>query len=210
MKWQEIEYFLERLDLTKNTNILDIGCGNGRFLQALKEVFPDILAQNYMWIDLSSWLLEEAKTLHPDFEKQFCGLNMLDIDSPLLTREGLKGWNNIFFIASFHHLDTLQDREEVLQKAFDLLTEWGKIYMTNWALNSPLNYDKYKTSLIELPWWKNKWGSLDYNITIWENDRYYHCFSIAELEYLACVSWLKVIENRLFDNQRNIITILQK
>ena len=105
---------------------------------------------------------------------------------------------------------TYVSRIPIRKATFDILKEWGKIYMTNWALNSPLNYDKYKTSLIEIPWWENKWWSLDYNITIWENDRYYHCFSIAELEYLASVSWFKIIENRLFENQRNIITILQK
>ena len=210
MKWEEIEYFLNILDVTENTNILDIGCGNWRFLWALQNTFPEIIPDNYTWIDLSVWLLEEAKTLHPSFLKSFSECDMLNIDSPDLKKKAIRGWENIFFIASFHHLDTLQYREEVLKKAFDILKEWGKIYMTNWALNSPLNYDKYKTSLIEIPWWENKWWSLDYNITIWENDRYYHCFSIAELEYLASVSWFKIIENRLFENQRNIITILQK
>jgi hypothetical protein len=32
-----------------------------------------------------------------------------------------KKFNNIFFIASYHHLDNLEDREEVLLKAYNLL-----------------------------------------------------------------------------------------
>jgi cyclopropane fatty-acyl-phospholipid synthase-like methyltransferase len=32
MKWLEMEYFMEKLDFSDTTKILDIGCGNGRFL----------------------------------------------------------------------------------------------------------------------------------------------------------------------------------
>ncbi len=204
MKWEEIEYFLEKVLFSKESKILDIWCGNWRFLWALKKAFPEIDIHNYTWVDLSTWLLDEAKKLHPDFVEKFSELNMLDLDSIA------NKFSDIFFIASYHHLNNLEDREEVLIKASKLLQEWWKIYMTNWALNSPLNYDKYKKSLLEISWWWNKWWSLDYNIGIWWNDRYYHCFTVAELEYLALNAWLKIVENRLFDNQRNFITILEK
>jgi hypothetical protein len=78
--------------------------------------------------------------------------------------------------------------------------------MTNWALNSELNYEKYQKSIIE--WSKNDFWWLDYSIKIWEFTRYYHCFSLEELEYLSKKSWFEIVENRLFDNNRNFITIL--
>ena len=205
MKWEEIEYFLSILNFSHESRILDIWCGNWRFLGALKNKLPELTTSNYIWVDLSSWLLEEARKLHWEYSENFSELNMLHIDE--LNSDN---FTDIFFIASYHHLDNLKDREEVLKKASELLEKWGKIYMTNWALNSPLNYDRYKKSLIEVAWWWNKWWSLDYNITIWWNDRYYHCFSIAELDYLASNAWLKIIENRLFDSERNFITILEK
>jgi hypothetical protein len=42
---------------------------------------------------------------------------MLNID------EIKEKYNNIFFIASFHHLNNLEDREEVLKKAYNLLED---------------------------------------------------------------------------------------
>jgi hypothetical protein len=79
--------------------------------------------------------------------------------------------------------------------------------MTNWALNSEINNKKYKDAVIKES--KNTFWSTDYNIVFWENDRYYHCFDLSELEHLAEKTKFKIIENRLFDNQRNFITILE-
>jgi len=198
MKWEEIDYFISFLEWEENISILDIWCGNWRFLKFLKE--NNINFKKYLWVDLSKWLLEEAKKEHP--ENDFLNLNMLDIDK--INEE----FNNIFFIASFHHLDNLEDRLNVLKKAYDLLEDWGKIFMTNWALNSELNKEKYSKSIIIDS--KNKFGSLDYNIKIWEFNRYYHCFDLSELEYLFKEAWFEIIENRLFDNKRNFISIIQK
>ncbi len=213
MKWEEIEYFLRGLNLPLQGGnlegaILDIWCGNWRFLWELKNKFPELNEKNYIWVDLSSWLLDEAKKLHPDFQESFQELNMLNIDFPLLIREGNSGQDYIFFIASFHHLQKLEEREEVLKKTYDLLKKWGRIYMTNWALNSELNTKKYDKSKIEDS--KNEFWSTDYNIKFWDATRYYHCFDVRELKYLSEKSWFKIIENRLFDNQRNFITILEK
>jgi hypothetical protein len=55
----------------------------------------------------------------------------------------------IFFIASFHHLQTIEERLEVLNKARELLNEDGKIFLTNWSLSSELNKEKYNKSVIE-------------------------------------------------------------
>jgi len=208
MKWEEIDYFLEKINKDEKLKILDIWCWSWRLLEQFSSDF-DIEKIDYTWIDLSSWLLEEAKNSFP--EKEFLELNMLDLDKIN------KKFNNIFFIASFHHLDNLKDREEVLDKAYNLLEEWWRIYMTNWALNSKINNEKYKNSKlphpnplltregIEMNFW-----STDYNIVFWKNNRYYHCFDLYELEYLAKNAWFKIIENRLFDTEKNFITILEK
>ena len=201
MKWLEMEYFMEKLDFSDTTKILDIGCGNGRFLWELINIFPENIAQkNYTWADLSSGLLVEARKDYSDFT--FHELNMLDIDS-------LEGkYTDIFFFASFHHLQNIEDRIDVLKQAYSKLELGWKIYMTNWALNSELNKKRYNSAIIE--WSENKYGSLDYNIKIGEFDRYYHCFSLEELEYLCTEAWFKIIENKLFENNRNFISIIEK
>jgi hypothetical protein len=54
--------------------------------------------------------------------------------------------------------------------------------MTNWALSSPLNREKYISFRRETS--KNQFGAYDYDIKIGEYIRFYHDFSLAELEYL--------------------------
>jgi len=212
MKWEEIEYFISFLPSPqpsplseRELSILDIWCWNGRFLSFLKtSPLAPLLKEEgkitYLWIDLSEKLLEEANFLHP--EARFLHLNMLQLEKIK------EKFTDIFLIASFHHLDNLEDRKKVMKDLFNILENWWKIFMTNWALNSELNKEKYKNSQIKNS--KNKFWSLDYNIKIWKFNRYYHCFNLSELEYLAKEAWFKIIENRLFENKRNFITILEK
>jgi hypothetical protein len=201
MKWLEMEYFLEKIIFSDSTKILDVWCGNWRFLWELVNIFWDkIHKNNYTWADLSSGLLEEARKDYSDFS--FHELNMLDLDS-LESK-----YSDIFFYASFHHLQKISDRKIVLTKAYNLLEKWWKIYMTNWALNSELNKKRYSEAEIENS--INEYGSVDFNIKLAWNDRYYHCFSLDELKTLSEEVWFKIIENRLFENDRNLITILEK
>jgi hypothetical protein len=60
-------------------------------------------------------LIEEAKKMHN--ENNFQELNMLDLS--ILHNK----YNVIFFIASFHHLDKLEDRILVLKQVYDLLDD---------------------------------------------------------------------------------------
>jgi ubiquinone/menaquinone biosynthesis C-methylase UbiE len=62
---------------------------------------------------LSSGLLEEARKDYADFE--FIELNMLNLD--IIDSQ----FTDIFFYASFHHLQNIEDRKTVLQKTYDVL-----------------------------------------------------------------------------------------
>lgn len=199
MKWEEIDYFLDFLWKEKlySISILDVGCWNGRLIGHIEKKWIEIT--NYLWTDLSSWLITEAKKLHPD--KSFQVLDMLSIS------EINEKFDYIFFIASFHHLKTIEERIEVLKQTKKLLNTNWTIFMTNWALNSELNSEKYKESMIENS--KNEFLSQDYNIKIGEFIRYYHSFSLQELDYLFKNTWFEIVENRLFDNKRNFISIIK-
>lgn len=86
----------------------------------------------------------------------------------------------IFFIASFHHLATREERISVLQQAKKLLSKTGKILMINWNLLDPTQ-EKYQGSKIaDYPD-----GSADYEIKIGAHTRFYHAFSEAEYTSLA-------------------------
>nr|MDD3720296.1 class I SAM-dependent methyltransferase [Candidatus Gracilibacteria bacterium] len=203
MKWEEITYFINYLDERQKTkdksiSILDVGCGNGRLLDSLKN--SSFKFSNYLGVDLSSELLNEARELHNGYE-------FLELDMTSLSKIN-KRFDIIFFIASFHHLHTFEERLDVLNNAKDLLNDNGLIFMTNWALNIGKNKGKYKDSIIKNT--ENKFGSYDYDIKIGKFSRFYHSFSISELEFIFEKLEFKIIENRLFDTEKNIISIIKK
>lgn len=201
MKWEEIEYFLEKYsEFINEKKILDVWCGNGRLLDHFikSQFITDI---DYFWIDASAWMISEAKIKF--WSDDFLVLDMLEID-----KLKVKNFESVFFIASFHHLLTIKERIKVLEDLKKIVSHWSYIFMTNWALNSDLNRQKYEKSIIKNS--KNEFWSEDYNIKIWEFERFYHSFSLGELEYLFKESWYEIIENRLFNNDRNFISIIKK
>lgn len=201
MKWEEIDYFISTyLTVFDWKSILDVWCGSGRLLEQFWNEF-DISKINYIWLDLSDEMLKHAKISFPD--KEFEVLNMTELD-----KLKWKKFDYIFFIASFHHLDNLIDRLEVLKNARELLNDNWMIFMTNWALDSEINHDKYKKDVVIYS--QNQFWSTDYNIYFWEYARYYHCFTLKELEYLFKENNFDIIENREFDTKKNFISIIKK
>ena len=98
LKWGEIEYFVEYMKNKSkdgNISILDVGCGNGRFLETLE---ASGLPYFYLGIDESSGMIEEAKKLHPGNDFKVLDMNVI---SELSKSEK---YDFIVFIASFHHL----------------------------------------------------------------------------------------------------------
>ena len=125
MKWEEIDYFISSyLKDVQWKSILDIGCGSGRLLQQFSHYF-NIDEIKYLWVDVSDEILSEAKKIYSN--KDF-----LNIDMNSLETLKNKKFDSIFFIASFHHLQTIDERIEVLRKVKKLLNKDGKIFLTNW------------------------------------------------------------------------------
>lgn len=190
LKWLEIDYFIDYINTNfhKQISILDVGCGNWRLLKSLKNSKMDF---KYLWTDSSEWMINEAKILFP--ENQFQTLDMLNID---------KIWQKfdiIFFIASFHHLYTVENRLNVLNKARNLLNTWWIIMMTNWNLLWRNNFEKYEESYL----WKG-----DFNIKIGKFTRYYHSFQLNELDNLFVSSGFKIINNEFFGDGNNSLSII--
>ncbi len=199
MKWAELEYFFSQINAGES--ILDIACGSGRLVEQYKDYFWEF-PEKYLGIDISVWLILEAQKNFPS--QSFQTWDMRSFSHGLCE----KNIDAIFCIAWLHHLENIQDRKKTLTQMKACLKDGGKIFLTNWSLHSWENLEKYKTSQI----WesKNIYNSYDYRIKIWKFSRYYHSFSLHELENLAKECGLKIFENRLFDTGRNTITILGK
>lgn len=199
MKWGEIDYFLNNLDFFSWIKILDIWAGSGRLYGELCNKFWENNFE-YTWLELSSELIKEAKKQYENIVMK--KMNMLDLDK-------LKEkYDAVFFIASFHHLEASEERNIVLNKLAKLLNKNAKIYLTNWALNSEVNKEKFEKSRLTNT--ENEFWGEDYSIKIWANYRFYHAFTLEELTFLFEKNDYNILENRLFDNQRNYISIINK
>ncbi|MBB1554402.1 class I SAM-dependent methyltransferase [Candidatus Gracilibacteria bacterium] len=194
LKWPELDAILE--DITKNnfSKILDIGCGSGRFVENYLAKFGEVPSQ-YTGVDASKNLILEAKKEFPS--TNFVVSTMQEYLAKFGEINGEKKIEAIIFLASFHHLENETERMRVLKNAGKILAPNGKIYLTNWNL---LGQEKYQ---------KNHIGNNDFEIKIGEFIRYYHGFSLQEIEYLAEKSGLSIEKNILFEGERNIFTILQ-
>lgn len=188
LHWPELEYIIADIGSMNYDSVLDIGCGNGRFLE--QAVVSGLQLREYIGIDSSEWMIREARKLHPENRFESIGMqNITTID---------RSYGALLFLASFHHLETQIERINLLRDAKKLLIPGGRIYMTNWNLIDQL---KYKTS--------HRWNG-DYDIKIGQFSRYYHGFTVDELAELFEETGYRVIEHRIFDWKRNFLSILEQ
>ncbi len=61
LHWPELEYIIKDIRTQWYTSILDIGCGNWRFLEEIKKIQYKI--QEYYGIDSSGEMIKEAQKL---------------------------------------------------------------------------------------------------------------------------------------------------
>ena len=104
----------------------------------------------------------------------------------------------------------------------NILKKDSIIFLTNWALDSEINKEKFKNSEVvftkkdfqnesdfEEKQKEKDFQSKDFSIKFSWFYRYYHCFTLEELDFLFKKADFEIIENRLFDNWRNFISILK-
>ncbi|HEX7017701.1 MAG TPA: class I SAM-dependent methyltransferase [Patescibacteria group bacterium] len=124
--WQQLIPIIKKLITEKPLRVLDLGSGNGRFLEFLKEKFPNQPIQ-YLAVDSNEYLLaKEWQKSAQNFERsQF----KIDITDALLSKsftktieEHFKG-KNIDLIVSFgflHHIPSLELRQEYISQLVQL------------------------------------------------------------------------------------------
>ena len=196
-------------EITRNLNILagdkilDLGCGNGRFLQVLLELKKD-LSWEYIGLDNSSKLVEIARNNYGPYFETF---NLLDLS----LRNELK-YNYIFAWAVWHHLPGKRLRKKLLNDVYEQLQVGGYFIFSVWDLRKKENFfflslKSYLKQALQgqlLDWgdllfdWKGGMNSL----------RYYHAFSYRELKKLVKDSSFKVED--IIQDDFNYYCILKK
>jgi ubiquinone/menaquinone biosynthesis C-methylase UbiE len=102
-------------------HILDVGCGNGRLVEALPQKIQ------YTGVDTSKKLLEKARRLHPEYHDSFLWFDgkHLPVTVPHIT--------HLFMLATFHHVPKpLQIT--LLSECHRVIQPGGSLTLTVWHL----------------------------------------------------------------------------
>lgn len=175
--WQEIVPLTQHVK--DGDSILDLGCGNGRLLNALPGVNFD-----YLGIDGNDYLLHQASKKFPARKFMLARLEDIELNP--------QSYTSIFCVAAFHHLVGRDDRLSFLKKCLGALKPRGILILSAWKLWQ-LRYvknmfmfpmDKVQPNDFFIPW--NAGGKTVY--------RYYHGFTKGELTRLLRMAGFKNFE----------------
>lgn len=178
------EFLLFKKYLKDGQHILDWGCGNGRLLNLLKDY-----KIKYFGVDQSEELLKIAKKnwlkeIKSGKAKFFCTASRAK-------KFPANFFDNIFMIASFHHLPDEKIRLRLLKKVYQEMKIGGHLIITVWNLKSPWaekkkyqDWKEFAPNDFLIPW-KNPSGQV-------KCERYYHYFEPEEIKNLLIKAGFKV------------------
>lgn len=185
--WPEISRLMEEVE--PGSSVLDVGCGNGRILRALK-------GKNikYLGVDPSDELLELAKKEHPEY-------NFKKGDILELGHIPEYDFDHVLAIAVIHHLPGEDLRVKALKQLRNKIKKDGVMIISVWNLWSRKKYRNmiFKYFLLKLLG-KN---DMDFGDILfdWRKDkerflskRYYHAFTKRELKRIIKKAGLYISE----------------
>jgi ubiquinone/menaquinone biosynthesis C-methylase UbiE len=180
--WKWIDDFITSYQY--NSNILDIGCGNGR----------NMINKNYNFygLDNCNKFVELSKIITPNV--------VLSEMTSLPFQDNY--FDAIISIASFHHLSTIDRRNECLKEMYRVLKPNCKILLSVWSINQSHNKklnNKFVYGSNIIPWKDNKGNIM--------GNRYYYIFQINEIYNI--INKYFQIDNHSWDHGNEIL-ILKK
>lgn len=171
--------------LSSGDKILDLGCGNGRLIEILKDKNID-----YFGIDFSEKLIETAREDYP--EAKFQVADALNLPFP----ENF--FDKVISIRVLPHIPSKEFRLQFLREVKRILRPEGLLILTAWYLYGFSNKKNFLSML------KNAFlkiigkSKLDFGDALvpWDKKvmRYYHYFTKRELEKLVEESDFEVKE----------------
>lgn len=213
--WPELSYIkeaisgkatsrkLQAVSTFSNFSILELGCGVGRetLFDELAIVFGE-QKWDYVGIDNAPWMIEQAKKQKYGGKKniEFACVDMIEYVRSLED----ESVDVVLGIASAQHLMTSEERQLLRQHIYRVLKRDGKMILTNRSYSAWFLKKYWKEQLKTLcracrtlgTWkrndliisWKDPWFQQNQK----SRERYYHMFTLYELEQLSLLSWFVV------------------
>jgi 2-polyprenyl-3-methyl-5-hydroxy-6-metoxy-1,4-benzoquinol methylase len=215
--WDDFVYFKQFLQ--KNQDVLDVGCGNGRNLDLLKD-----LQVNYFGVDISDKLIEKARGRQTEgVQTEFAVANILDLS------QINKKFDVILCVAVLQHIPKPLQKQAVEQLKSKLKPN-GVLLMTNWnlwqrkfwkliATNTWQKFFNKGESIFDIP--ITSLGLKDMRVNYQEHNkpeifkRYIYAFTNSDIKNLLKNCDLEIVDSFYTQRQnktnwlngRNIITI---
>ena len=156
-------------NLSENSLIYDIGCGNGRNMKYDKHRFIGV-DNCIKFVEMCN--NNNMKAIYSDITNIQLPSNSAEV---------------VICIATFHHLSNNENRMKALLELKRLIKDNGEIILSVWSIHQPkktrVTFDNYGDNIV---YWKNK------------HPRYYYIFKLDEIEHLIENAGLKII-NHLYD-----------
>ena len=199
--WEELCFLGDHIK--KNDKVLDIGCGNGRFLEVTKGK-----KIHYEGVDSSESFIKQAQKTYGDIGV-FTKADAL----------ALPFKDTLFDVAvSFgvlHHIPSKKFRNQFLKEAHRVLKKDGLLILTVWNLWNERLTPTIKKYAVQKLLGRSKLDFKDVFLPFGkkENARYLHAFTKGELKRLLKNSGFKVDELRLISRRgknENIVAVCRK
>ncbi len=159
--WPEISFLFDYT--RKGEKVLDLGCGNGRFVEYLKET-------DYTGVDFSAGMIKEAQRRFP--EKKFLEANAINLPFPA------ESFHKVYGIALLHHIPSRKYRLQVLREIKRVLIPGGYAFFTVWDLTE--NKERLFWNML-----RNIFSPLGSRDIFLKRKKYYHIFTKRELPVLV-------------------------
>jgi tRNA (uracil-5-)-methyltransferase TRM9 len=178
--WKQLtKYFKD-----KNNTVLDLACGNGRFLKFLSTSKTDL--SRYLGVDNSSPLMEVAgeliETLKNDNKQSSLELMHLDLEESSWGTKIKDKYNLVVAFGITHHLQSRESRRKFFETISYLVEKDGIFIVTFWEFLKMERYIK-KLSKLEIIDSTN-----DFEMTFGKNGAKRFCHFYTDIEVLDLVS----------------------
>jgi len=207
--WEVLSKILTKINF-RFQSVLDVGCGNGRFLEFLLRKYDEF---DYFGIDYSDSFIKQNRK---KYQRKFVSFEVVDLSAVDVFKLRRKSFDLIVLIAILHHIPEAASRQKLLKYFSKKLNKNGVMVLTFWDFMG-------ESALLRkiIPWQsinidKNEVEQGDYLLSWGKNNaalRYCHYFSEEEKYSVINSTGLEVRETYTADGKSgrlNTYVILQK